>query len=560
MNWASLPSLHRAVSERLGPRVALRHKRHGRYQDLSWRDYRRQADWAAAGLIDLGVRPGDRVAMLSENRYEWLVADHAILSTAAVTVPMHAPLSAKQVGYQIGHSDAKGVLVSNQEQASKVFEAIEELPKLEFLVSFDLITPRGPISGLTWEGLKHRGRHGEAIEDMEAREASLGRDDLATILYTSGTTGNPKGVMLTHGNILSNTEATLLAQEHEPTDILLSWLPYSHIYARTIDHYLTTLGGSTVCLAESFDAVRDNLLEIHPTWLTAVPRFYEKVWTDVENLPEDERNQELRRIFGKRLRHLSAGGAPLPIHVGHGFAAAGLHLLQGYGLTESSPVITFNRLDRNKTGTVGPPLTGVEVRIAEDGEILTRGPHVMQGYWKNPKVTAETIVDGWLHTGDVGELDEDGFLTITDRKKDLIITSGGDNVAPSILERLLCGDLYIDQAVVFGDRRQFITALIVPNFEELNSKAAELGCSIESRNGFIINPELLEFLDERIASVMREVSQPERVKKCLILDRAFQVEADELTATLKVRRRYVTNKYSAQLEALYEGTVPSKKG
>ena len=552
MEFPNLSSMHRAVAERLGSKTALRHKRQGSYLDLSWKDYRSQADHASAGLIDLGIQPGDRVAMLSENRYEWLIADHAMLSAGAVTVPMHAPLSPRQAAYQIGHSDARGVLVSTQAQATKIIEVIDDLPNLEFLVSFEGIVDAPDIPHLTWKELMHRGGESDGASRVATRENALTREDLATILYTSGTTGDPKGVMLSHGNILANTEATLLALDHLPSDVLLSWLPYSHIYARTIDHYLTTMGGSTLCLAESFDALRDNLAEVQPTWMTSVPRFYEMVWSDVEHLPESERNEELHRIFGPGLRHLSSGGAPLPPHVGHGFVAAGIPLLQGYGLTESSPVISFNRLGQNRIGTVGPTLDNVEVEIADDGEILTKGPHVMQGYWKNAEATAETIVDGWLHTGDVGELDEDGFLTITDRKKDLIITSGGENVAPNLLERLMVSDPYIDQAVAYGDRRKFVSALIVPNYDALNSVASELGCSVDAEGGFIRDPRLIEFLQNRIDTVMQEVSQPERVKKCLVLDRAFTVDEDELTATLKVRRRFITGKYAEQLAALYE--------
>lgn len=545
---------------RLGPKPALRYKRHGTYHDLSWSEYRRQADEAAAGLIGLGIEPGDRIAMLSENRYEWLIADHAVLSTGAVTMPMHAPLSAKQVAYQAGHSGSLGIIVSGAEQAAKVFEGLDELPDIEFLISFDPVDsadPHNKLKFLSWEGLKHRGRH-TAAGAVAEREDALVPDSLASILYTSGTTGDPKGVMLSHGNILSNVEATLQMQDHRPTDILLSWLPYSHIYARVIDHYLTTLGESLVCLAESFDALRDNLSEIKPTWMTAVPRFYEKIWSDVESFPDEERNEELHRIFGPRLRHFSAGGAPLPVHVAEGFAAAGLYILQGYGLTETSPVISFNPFDNNRIGTVGPAVPGVEIKIAEDGEILTKGPHVMQGYWKNPEATAATIVDEWLYTGDIGELDEDGFLTITDRKKDLIITSSGKNIAPSILERLLCSDPNIDQAVVYGDRKKFVTALIVPNFEELDRKASEMNCAVESVEGFISSKDLLEFIDARVSSVMQSVSQPERVRKCLVLDRAFSVDEDEMTATLKVRRRHITQKYSLQLEALYEKAVPEE--
>ena len=322
MEFPNLSSMHRSVAARLGPKTALRYKQQGSYHDLSWTDYRSQADQAAAGLISLGVQPGDHVALLSKNRYEWLIADHAMLSAAAVTVPLHAPLSPRQVAYQIGHSDSRGVIVSDQEQAAKVLEVLDDLPALEFMVSFDEIDVASGIECLSWGELQQRGRQSDAAAEISKRECSVQREDLATILYTSGTTGDPKGVMLSHGNILSNVKATLEVQDHEPTDILMSWLPYSHIYARTIDHYTTTMGESTVYLAESLDAARDNLLEVQPTWVTAVPRFYEMIWSDVESLPEAERHQELHRIFGPRLRHLSAGGAPLPPHVGATSAAS----------------------------------------------------------------------------------------------------------------------------------------------------------------------------------------------------------------------------------------------
>jgi long-chain acyl-CoA synthetase len=357
--------------------------------------------------------------------------------------------------------------------------------------------------------------------------------------------------MLTHGNLVFNSEATLTVSEIFPGDTLLSWLPYSHIYARLCDHYLTTLCGLVVALADSIDTLILNLAEVQPTWLTAVPRFYEKVWTSVEHLPPDERTAKLHKIFGPRLRHLSSGGAPLPRHVCQAFFDAGIPLLEGYGLTETSPVISFNSRENARIGTVGLPVPGVEVKIADDGEILTRGPHVMQGYWRNPEATAETIIGGWLHTGDVGEIDADGYLKITDRKKDLIITSAGKNIAPSELERLLVSDPYIDQAVVYGDGRKYVSALIAPNFPSLEQKAAELGCTVQYACGFITTPAIVDFFEKRIADVMQSVSNPERVKKFLLLDRPFQLESDELTATLKVRRRHIIQKYEAQLAALY---------
>jgi long-chain acyl-CoA synthetase len=536
--------MHRATVERLGPRTALRHRRHGMFHDLSWSEYRRLADRAATGLIDLGVQPGDRIAILSENRFEWLIADHAMLSAGAATVPLHAPLAPRQVEYQVAHSEARGIIVSNAAQAEKVWQVIASLPKLQFVISFEPIAA-GPIPTLTWAGLIHRGRNVQAVA---RREAALTPQDLATIIYTSGTTGNPKGVMLTHSNLLTNAIVTLERTEMTEGDELLSWLPYSHIYARLADHYLTTLGGLTIALGGPVERLMEDLDRIRPTWLTSVPRFYEKVWSSVETLSPEERRRKLREIF-PRIKQLSSGGAPLPRHIAEGFIEAGIALLEGYGLTESSPVISFNCRSAYRLGSVGRAVSGVEVRIADDGEILTRGPHVMKGYWRNDQATAETIdADGWLHTGDVGRIDEDGYLYITDRKKDLIITSGGKNIAPAELERLLVSDPCIDQAVVYGDRRPFVAALIVPNFAQLRK---ELGCDPAEDGAYIRDPQIVAFFEQRIASLMESVSQPERIKKFLILPRAFRLDADELTATLKVRRRHVISKYENDLAGLY---------
>lgn len=550
----NLASLHRDACRRLGPNVALRYKQWGRYQDLSWSEYRRQADGAAAGLIELGIQPGDRVAILSENRYEWLVADHAILSAGAVNVPLHAPLSPPQAAYQLEHSEARGIFVSSQLQAEKIAAIVDRLPQLEFVVSFQPISAPARLTYLAWPGLLQRGwlRGAPARHEILKREAAISGDDLATLIYTSGTTGNPKGVMLTHSNLLSNAIATRDLADIQPGDVQLSWLPYSHIYARTVDHYLTTASGTTLALAESVDTLVANLAETIPMWMNSVPRFYEKVWSGIETFPPDKRAKELRKIFGPNLRHLSSGGAPLPKHIGQAFYEMGLPIFEGYGLTESSPVICFNSAARHRLGSVGPVIGGVEVKIAPDGEILTRGPHVMKGYWKNPEATAQAIVDGWLHTGDVGHLDADGFLYITDRKKDLIITSGGKNIAPTELERLLISDPYIDQALVYGDRRPFVTAIVVPNFARLDEEQAAHGWHLDVADGFIRTPAVVAFFQARIDKLMEVVSQPERVKACLVLSRPFQVADEELTATLKLRRRHVISKFEPQLAALYD--------
>jgi long-chain acyl-CoA synthetase len=555
----NLAELHRDACRRFGPNVALRFKKWGRYQDLSWTDYRRQADGAAAVLIELGIQPGDRVAIFSENRYEWLIADHAILSTGAVNVPLHAPLTAQQAAYQLDHSDARGIFVSNQAQADKVAAVLDSLPKLEFIVSFDPIEPPGRLKYVVWPGLVHRGwQRGTApLDEILVREAAITGDKLATLIYTSGTTGNPKGVMLTHDNLLSNSLATRKLADINPSDVQLSWLPYSHIYARTVDHYLTTSSGAILALAESAETLVANLAETQPMWMNCVPRFYEKVWSGIEQMTPEKRARELRKIFGPNIRHLNSGGAPLPKHIGAAFHELGVPIYEGYGLTESSPVICFNSAARNRLGSVGMAIGGVEVRIASDGEILTRGPHVMKGYWKNPEATARAIVDGWLYTGDVGHLDADGYLYITDRKKDLIITAGGKNIAPTELERLLISDPYIDQALVYGDRRPFVSAIIVPNFGKLEEEQAAHHWKLEIADDFIVTQAVVDFFQARIDKLMEAVSQPERVKACLVLSRPFQVSDEELTATLKLRRRYIIGKFETHLAEIYKRPRPA---
>jgi long-chain acyl-CoA synthetase len=555
----NLSALHRATAERLGPRPALRFKRDGLYHEISWDDYRRRADRAAAGLIERGVRHGDRVAILAENSADWLTADIAVLAAGAADVPVHAPSSAAQVEYQLRHSGASAVIVSNQAQADKVLAARDQLPDLKFLVAFGPVETAGRIESLSWQRLIHEGARqgGFGAGLVGKREAALTRDDLATIIYTSGTTGNPKGVMLTHGNLISNAESTLSANPFQLDDVLLSWLPYSHIYARTVDHYVAILGGVTICLAESPETLVLNLAETRPTWMTAVPRFYEKVWAGVETLPPEARAATLHKIFGPQIRHLASGGAPLPRHLAEGFVALGLPLFEGYGLTESSPVISFNAPGRQKIGSVGRAIPGVEVKIADDGEILTRGPHVMKGYWKDEAATRAAIVDGWLKTGDVGTLDADGYLTITDRKKDLIITSGGKNIAPSELEKLLVRDALIDQAVVFGDRRPFPTALIVPNFDRLKAELGPGHGPLKTEGDLIVDEAAVALLGRRVDQVMQAISNPERVKAFLVLSRPFLIEADELTTTMKVRRSHVLSKYGDRLAALYDAGRPT---
>lgn len=555
MNARNLVELFRNQSERLGPCPALRYKRHGLWHDLTWEHYRAEALAAAAALVELGIAPGDRVGMIAENSIEWLIADMAILSAGAINVPPHAPLTARQIHFQLADAEINFLFVSNRVQMDKVRLIQSQLPPLRGIVVFDSTALAGSEEMLSWDAFRQRGRRAlpRLAEELAQREATLGPDDPATIMYTSGTTGNPKGVMLTHGNLLSNVESMLERAGQRPGDVVLGWLPFTHIYARTVDHYSMLASGVLLALAECADTLVQDLAEVQPTHMASVPRFYEKVLTFVADADPNVVGRRLREIFGPRVDWLSSGGAPLPYPVARAYADAGVLVLQGYGLTETSPVISFNSKDAYKLETVGRPLSGIEVKIAGDGEILTRGPHVMTGYWKNSTATAEAIRDGWFHTGDLGELDADGFLKITGRKKELIVLSNGKKVVPSFIEGLLQSDPCIDQAVVCGEGRNFLTALIVPHWINVRAAlASERGASASRDNiEETASPQVMELLQRRIQVALVDVSSAEQIKKFLIVPQPFSVAADELTVSLKLRRNIVLAKYASQLEELY---------
>jgi long-chain acyl-CoA synthetase len=556
MAYRNLAEMHRRQAERLGPRPALRYKRYGVYHDLSMEHYREHAIDCAAALIGAGIQPGDRVGLLSENRVEWLIADMGILAAAAINVPPHAPLSARQIHFQLADAGARWLFVSSREQLEKVQQVRGELPLVQGIVLFDESKEVFDSAGvIPWAGFLQHGRRSlpELEPELMRREAALGPDDLATIMYTSGTTGNPKGVMLTHGNLVSNAMAALEVQPHGPDDVILNWLPFSHIYARTVDHYQSLAAGIPLCLAESVDTLIDNLSEVQPTHMSSVPRFYEKVLSAVASSDPKKTGRRLRDLFGPRMVWLGSGGAPLPKAIGDAFREIGIVILEGYGLTESSPVISFNRKTNNRTGTVGQPLPGVEVAIAPDGEVLCRGPNIMKGYWNNPEATAAALRDGWLYTGDLGKVDADGFLTITGRKKELLVLSNGKKVVPPHIEGLLLGDECIDQVAVYGEGRNFLTALVVPHWENLRRVLAAEGNNVDhsTPEELARHPAVQTLLRKRIDAALGEVANWERIRKFLVLPQPFSVAAEELTVSLKLRRDVIFSKYKAELEALY---------
>jgi long-chain acyl-CoA synthetase len=356
-------------------------------------------------------------------------------------------------------------------------------------------------------------------------------------------------VILTHGNLLSNALACSEVQPHRAEDVILSWLPYTHIYARTVDHYSALVDGTTLALSASGEAVVADLADVRPTHMAAVPRFYEKLLAAYAHMTPEQRAKKLRAVFGGRIDWISSGGAPLPNAVAEEYHAAGIQLMQGYGLTETSPVISFNKPGAHKLGTVGRAIPGVEIRISEDGEVLTKGPHVMRGYWREEEATARTIRDGWLHTGDLGTIDEDGYLSITGRKKELMVLSNGKKVVPTYLEGLLCNDAFIDQAVVAGEGRNFLVALIVPKWDKVREElklerpAEDLVCSSSVK----------QLLLARCYEALRDLSHMEQIKKVLVMPRPFSVVADEVTVSLKLRRGVVLQKHAEALEKLYHG-------
>lgn len=554
MDTRNIAEAHHRQADRLGPQVAVRYKRGGSWKDLTWSDYRAEVLACAAGLVEAGIQPGDRVGLLGENRVEWMIADLGILAAGGVTVSPHASLSARQIHFQMQDAGVRFVFVSTPAQCDKIRQVRHELSALTGVVAFDA-TAAGP--GVeSWDDYLRRGRQSLArhATELARREAEVGPSDLATIMYTSGTTGNPKGVMLTHGNILSNVAQCMAAETIQADDVVLCWLPLSHIYARTCDFYQRVVDGTVVCLSESVETVVADIAEIQPTHISCVPRFYEKILATVGSPDPAVTTQRLRKLFGPRIRFLGAGGAPLPWSIEQTLIAAGLPILPGYGLTESSPVLSFNLTSHSKPGTAGKVLPGVEIKIAPDGEILARGPNIMPGYWNNPEATAETIQDGWLYTGDLGALDADGFLTITGRKKELMVLSNGKKVVPNHIEGLLVADDCIDQAVVYGEGRHYLTALLVPHWGNLRKAIADGGQPLPdgtTEDVLAAHPAVREEFRKRVSTLLADVAGYEQVKKFIVLPRPFTVAAEELTVSLKLRRNIIYKKYQAELDGLY---------
>ena len=586
----TLISMFEQSVQQYGSKPALAHKpKGGTYQDISYTQLGESVDAFSKGLSTLGVQKDDRVALLSENRPEWAITDFGSLKAGAVTVPMFPTLTAAQVSYILNDSGAKVICVSTEAQLKKMLSIRDAVPTLEHIILFDASENETPEGIIQFEDVC-----GNAEESTSDASSDANEDDIATIIYTSGTTGNPKGVMLTHVNFISNLHACKSLIDVGETDALLSFLPLSHVFERLGGHYVPLLSGAKVAYAESTFTVARNMQEVSPTMMLSVPRLYEtmhdrilgavqagsplkqkifhwgvSVGSAVSSAIQQGKNPsailqlkqsiadklvfaKLKAATGGRLRFFVSGGAALPQAIAEFFHAAGILILEGYGLTETAPVISMNHPEKWKFGTVGVPVPGVEVKIAEDGEILTRGPHVMKGYFNNEAETAEVIdADRWFHTGDIGIIDVDGFVKITDRKKNIIVLSNGKNVAPQPIESELVQSPFISQIMLIGNERKNLAALIVPNFDALKAWASENNIETTEIPEMLKTREVQQLIQGEIRSRLTDFADFEQVRRFTLLEKEFSQEADEMTPTLKLKRNVIIEKYGNVIDGMY---------
>jgi long-chain acyl-CoA synthetase len=536
-----------------GDKPALAIKRSGQYQWLTWNDLPPLTCSAVAALVQLGVKPGDRVVQIAENRLEWIIADFAIQMASAIHVPIHPTLAGPQIAWQIRHSGAKVVLLSNSQQAAKLAALGDQCPAGVTWISYETcaeILAGQPIRTLADIQASADIEQGAEVA-CQTRASGVNADSLATVLYTSGTTGEPKGVMLTQGNLASNAVATVQAFGCLPEQVRLNFLPLSHIFARTCDLYCWLVEGSKMAVAESRETVIADCQAIKPTYLNGVPHFYDRIYRGLSDAGKRDMPGAVRAMLGGAIEQCCAGGAALPDYLYDYFHAQGVPLLQGYGLSESSPVITLSTQTHTRRGSCGRAVPGVEIQTADDGEILTRGPHVMLGYYENAQATAEALHNGWLATGDLGRLDDDGFLYITGRKKEIIVTLGGKNIAPVYLESLLTQDPLILQALVVGDGRPCLAALIVPNYDLLLGEIARRGITVTTPDKIMTQREVLNLFQDRINARLAGVSPAEQVRRFSLLRQPFSIEAGELTPKLTLRRKEIAARHAKAIDSLY---------
>jgi long-chain acyl-CoA synthetase len=591
MDHRTIYEMFRDVASKKPEATAGRYKGGGEWHDVSWAEHEATTLAIAKALLALGVEKGDRVGILSQTRIEWVQSDFGIVSCGAVSVGIYPSNLGPDCAYILNHCEANVLIVENEDQLRKILSVRGELTHLKQIVRID--GPGDPDNGvLSWKEFLGTGAP-VPDADLEARAGSIEPDDLASLVYTSGTTGVPKGAMITHRNLLFTSWSVSESLLFEPQYVMLLFLPLAHVFARLIV-YVCTFNVITIAYAESIQKVADNLKEIRPEFIVSVPRIYEKVYDKITSGVEEAGGVKARLFhwavgvgrqvsvlqqakrpipgflglkhklatklvlgkiqaaFGGRLVYSISGAAPLNKEIAEFFHACGVYILEGIGMTENTSFSNVNRYDNNKFGTVGPTGPGIEMKLADDGEVLFRGDNVVKGYYKNPDATAEAFgEDGWLHTGDMGEIDEDGFLRITDRKKDIIVTAGGKNVAPQRIERILRTSHYLAQAVAIGDKRQFISALVTLDPESVPTWAKEKGIAFESVEDLASNPEVIKLIEAEVEDKNRQLASFESVKKFRILPRDLSIESGELTPTLKIKRKVVLDKFGELVEGMY---------
>ena len=578
------------------PNPLMHRKVDGKYKGISYAEFKEETEKFAFGLAALGIRKNDKVAIISENRPEWVYSDMAILGLGAVDIPIYPSLTADSIEFILNNSESKGVIISTKFQLNKILKIKNNLRYLKFIVVLnEADTAHEEKFIYTFKETQDLGKTLKSTDPGLFKKSinAVKENELCTIIYTSGTTGEPKGVMLTNHNIMSNVRSALENYPIDQTDIFLSFLPLCHIFERMGGYYTGFSSGAQVYFAESIETVAQNMTEAHPTIMTAVPRLFERIHSkiikNVDSQPLKKQkifywamevgvkfNDAKRKgsipvglkvkqrladklVFGKlrektggKMRFFISGGAALPLYLGKFFDAVGLKIIEGYGLTESSPVITANKVDDYKFGTVGKPFPGVEVKIAQDGEILARGPNIMQGYYKNKKETDDVLKEGWLHTGDIGVFDADGFLMITDRKKHLFKTSTGKYIAPTPIESLFLSSKYIDQFVLIGDRRMFLSALIVPDFESIKEYADSHKIKYTSVEELMDMKEIYDLFDKDMSQFQKKLANYEKIRKFRLLTKPFTIETGEITPSMKIKRKVVEDQYAQLIEEMYK--------
>lgn len=562
---------------------------------MTWQFWSDQVRQTAAALSQAGVKAGDRIGLLSENRPEWTMVDLGALSLGAAVVPVYITSSPAEVEYILTDAGIEILFLSNLEHFIRLESVLKKNPVIKKVIIFDTKDAK-----LSFDSFLETGKN-VSRDEFERWVNAVKPADLATIIYTSGTTGPPKGVMLTHSNFIQNYLAAKKRIRVDKMDLSLSFLPLSHVFERLAGYYFMVFCGAPIAYAENMQTVAEDIRLVRPTVAAAVPRFYEKTYAKVlENVQAasplqqqifywalrqgrkktlaHQRSKKLsffehflycaarfivfkkiKKRLGGRIRFFISGGAPLAKELAEFFYAADVLILEGYGLTETSPVIAVNGPEEFKFGTVGKPLEGIDVKIAEDGEILTKGPCVMAGYYKKPDATRDVMEGGWFHTGDIGKIDSDGFLKITDRKKDIIVTSGGKNVAPQNIEGLLCMDKIFSQVVVIGDKRNYLVALVVPNRQEVEAFAKKQGLNYMSWEALLKTREIYKLFEERMRERTKELAPYEQIKYFDFLPEELSQEKGEITPTLKVKRKVIMEKHRQRIEDLYRRGEAAKE-